>query len=105
MIDRIEIFTSNQRDKILKIADRHGWDTVKEYLDDPLADSVEDASTLRTAVTRTSRRRNQSKSYARGSDRGGFNAKSCFRGFGQRSGQQRNEHYNQERSQQSLLLL
>ena len=36
-----------QRNKILKIADRHGWDTVNEYLDDPLADNNEDASKLR----------------------------------------------------------
>ncbi|CAG2239690.1 unnamed protein product [Mytilus edulis] len=43
-------FKKTQRNKILKIADRHGCDTVHEYLDDPLADSVEDASKLRTAV-------------------------------------------------------
>ena len=36
-----------QRNKILKIAHRHGWDTVNEYLDDPLADNNEDASKLR----------------------------------------------------------
>lgn len=28
------------RDKILKISDRHGWYTVHEYLDDPLADDT-----------------------------------------------------------------
>jgi hypothetical protein len=26
-----------KRNKILKIADKYGWDTVKEYLDSPLA--------------------------------------------------------------------
>jgi hypothetical protein len=42
-----ELDTLRQRNKILKIADRHGWDTVNEYLDDPLADNNEDASKLR----------------------------------------------------------
>jgi predicted nucleic acid-binding Zn ribbon protein len=41
--------------KILKIADRHGWDTVNEYLDDPLADNNEDASKLRGAIVRVGR--------------------------------------------------
>jgi hypothetical protein len=36
-----ELDTLRQRNKILKIADRHGWDTVNEYLDDPLADNNE----------------------------------------------------------------
>ncbi|CAG2244961.1 unnamed protein product [Mytilus edulis] len=49
-IVKTRLDTLNQRNKILKIADRHGCDTVHEYLDDPLADSVEDASKLRTAV-------------------------------------------------------
>ena len=36
----------------MKIADTHGWDTVKEYDSDPLADDSEDASRLRTAINR-----------------------------------------------------
>ena len=40
------------RNKILKIADTHGWDTVKEYDTDPLADDSEDANKLRTAINR-----------------------------------------------------
>ena len=40
-----------KRNKILKIADKHGWDTVREYLDSPLADNKEDASDLRAAIT------------------------------------------------------
>ena len=40
------------RNKILKIADTHGWDTVKEYDSDPLVDDSEDASKLRTAINR-----------------------------------------------------
>lgn len=47
-----------QRNKILKIADRHGWDTVNEYLDDPLADNNDDAIKLRGAVNRAVRKRN-----------------------------------------------
>lgn len=40
------------RNKLLKIADTHGWDTVKEYSVDPLADDNEDASKLRAAINR-----------------------------------------------------
>ncbi|CAG2251224.1 unnamed protein product [Mytilus edulis] len=41
-----------KRNKILKIADKHGWDTVKEYLDSPLAENKEDASDLRAVIGR-----------------------------------------------------
>jgi hypothetical protein len=47
-----------QRNKLIKIADRHGWDTV-------LADDNEDATKLRTAIARASRKRNVSKPYDR----------------------------------------
>ena len=40
------------RNKILKIADTYGWDTVNEYDTDPLADNAEDASKLRSAINR-----------------------------------------------------
>jgi hypothetical protein len=40
-----------KRNRILKIADKHGWDTVQEYLDSPLADDKDDAANLRTAMT------------------------------------------------------
>ena len=46
-----------KRNKILKIADRHGWDTVKDYLDSPSADDKEDASDLRGAISRANRKR------------------------------------------------
>ena len=46
-----------QRNKILKIADRRGWGTVNEYLDDPLADNNDDAIKLRYAVNRATRKR------------------------------------------------
>ena len=47
-----EFKSLKDRNKILKIADTHGWDTVKEYDSDPLADDSEDASRLRTAINR-----------------------------------------------------
>ncbi|CAG2217240.1 unnamed protein product [Mytilus edulis] len=85
--------------KILKIADRHGCDTVHEYLDDPLADSVEDASKLRTAVFRANRKRTANKPYSRGGGRGGFNAREFFRGFSKESGP-RNDNYSQQNNSQ-----
>ncbi|MEW8542468.1 MAG: hypothetical protein AB2693_02955, partial [Candidatus Thiodiazotropha sp.] len=42
----------NKRNKLLKIADTHGWDTVREYSVDPLADDNDDATKLRAAITR-----------------------------------------------------
>ncbi|XP_062614109.1 uncharacterized protein LOC134275831 [Saccostrea cucullata] len=71
-----------QRNKILKIADRHGWDTVHEYLDDPLADNTEDATKLRYAVGRAARKRSfRAKPYER--RRGSFAPSDFFRGFNQ----------------------
>ena len=70
------------RNKILKIADRHGWDTVHEYLDDPLADDTEDATKLRYAVSRAARKRSyKSKPYDR--RRNNFAPNEFFRGFSQ----------------------
>lgn len=37
-----------QRNKILRIADKHGWGTVKDYVDSDIADNSEDAARLRT---------------------------------------------------------
>ncbi|XP_062612933.1 uncharacterized protein LOC134274689 [Saccostrea cucullata] len=94
-----EIATINQRNKILKIADRHGWDTVQEYLDDPLADNGEDATKLRSAVIRASRKRTHfNKPYSRGASRGGFNPRAFFRGFSQNFGQ-RTDMYTQNTAQ------
>jgi len=56
-----EISEIRQRNKLIKIADRHGWDTVRGYTLHPLAD----ATKLRTAITRASRKRNVSKPYDR----------------------------------------
>ncbi|XP_055996384.1 uncharacterized protein LOC130046894 [Ostrea edulis] len=68
-----------QRNKILKIADRHGWDTVSEYLVDPLADDTEDATKLRYAVSRAARKRSyRSKPYDK--RRGNFAPNDFFPG-------------------------
>ena len=69
-----ELVTLRQRNKILKIADRHGWDTVNEYLNDPLADNNEDAFKLRGAVVRAGRKRKR-PGFQNSS---GFNPKSFF---------------------------
>ena len=75
-----------QRNKILKIADRHGWDTVNEYLDDPLADNNDDAIKLRYAVNRATRKRNyRYRPYER-RRAGMFSPSAFFRGFGRAVG-------------------
>jgi hypothetical protein len=46
------------RNKILRIADKHGSrDTVKEYTDSDLADNAEDATKLRGAIFRAAKKR------------------------------------------------
>jgi hypothetical protein len=49
-----EIDSLKQRNKKLKIADKHGSDTVREYTDvnRPLADDSEDAANLRAVISR-----------------------------------------------------
>ena len=43
---RSELEEIQQRNKLIKIADRHGWDTVREYTFHPLADNNEDAAKI-----------------------------------------------------------
>jgi hypothetical protein len=95
LIEEREIL--RKRNKILKIVDKHGWDTVQEYLDSPLADDKDDAANLRIAITRATTKR-RSKPYDRPAERanisekfasrGGakFNARNFFRGFSQFNG-------------------
>lgn len=45
------------RNKIVKIGDKHGWDTVSEYEGNPLADDSDDERRLRQAETRAIRKR------------------------------------------------
>lgn len=47
-----ELAEYRQRNKLLKIADKHGWDTVREYAENPLADDKDDDSKLRSAISR-----------------------------------------------------
>ena len=86
-----------KRNKILKIADKHGWDNVQEYLDSPLTDDKDDAANLRTAIAGATTK-HRSKPYDRPAERvnipdnftsrGGakFNARNFFRGFSQFNG-------------------
>ena len=60
-----EISEIRQRNKLIKIADRHGWDTVREYTLHSLTDDNEDGTKLRTGIARASRKRNVSKPYNR----------------------------------------
>lgn len=49
-----------QRNKILHIADKHGWGTVKKYVDSDVADNSEDAARLRSAISRATNKTRQS---------------------------------------------
>ncbi|CAG2231323.1 unnamed protein product [Mytilus edulis] len=95
--------TLRKRNKIVKIADKHGWDTVNEYLDSPLADDKDDAANLRSAIASASRKRKSSKPYDRPSNKptesgNKFNAKNFFRGISQNSGFGENAGQSQNRS-------
>ena len=89
-IIKSEMEDIKERNKHLKIAYRHGWDTVREYTLHPLADNTEDANKLRTAIIRASRKRSVSKPYDRKtpsasqvSSYGGSGNRSSFRFRGQ----------------------
>ncbi|XP_021341517.1 uncharacterized protein LOC110442310 [Mizuhopecten yessoensis] len=58
----------DERNKIVKIADRHGWDTVAEYEDDPICDDADDSSKLRQAEARAQRKR-KAKSASRNTNK------------------------------------
>ncbi|CAC5421229.1 unnamed protein product [Mytilus coruscus] len=47
----------SRRNKLLRIADRHGWGTTKAYSNSDLTDNSEDASKLRAAIFRASKKR------------------------------------------------
>uniref|UniRef100_K1QN58 Uncharacterized protein n=1 Tax=Magallana gigas TaxID=29159 RepID=K1QN58_MAGGI len=42
------------------IADKHGWGTVKEYVDSDIADNSEEAARLRSAISRAANKKRQS---------------------------------------------
>ncbi|KAH3739703.1 uncharacterized protein LOC127851564 [Dreissena polymorpha] len=66
-----EVQALQQRNKLLMIADKHGWDTVREYDEHPLADNDDDDAKLRSAIECANRNRrfrpydvsNRSKDY------------------------------------------
>ncbi|KAH3709711.1 hypothetical protein DPMN_069174 [Dreissena polymorpha] len=49
---RSEVQALLQCKKLLKIADKHGWDTVRKYNEHPLADNDIDAAKLCSAIAR-----------------------------------------------------
>ncbi|CAG2211331.1 unnamed protein product [Mytilus edulis] len=49
-----------ERNKLLRIADKYGWDVVDEYIDDPITEGTDDATKLRQADYRAkAKRRNK----------------------------------------------
>lgn len=52
------------RNKLLKLADKHGWDAVKEYTDSDLADNAEDAAKIRAAVSRAAAKKRHTQNFA-----------------------------------------
>lgn len=52
----------NERNKLLKIADSHGWDTVNQYVADPLAANEQDDRKLRKAIKDAEKAREKAKS-------------------------------------------
>ena len=50
-----------ERNRILKIADTHGWDTVSQYISNPLAPDEQDDKKLRRAIKMASQAREKSK--------------------------------------------
>ena len=54
----------NERNKILRIADKYGWDVADEYDDDPITENNDDATKLRQAEYRAKAKRRQ-KMYQR----------------------------------------
>lgn len=55
----------NKRNKVVRIADKYGWDVVQEYQDDPITDDADDATKLRQAIFRAKKRNNNRKPYER----------------------------------------
>jgi hypothetical protein len=74
------------RNKSIRIADKHGWATVKEYVDSDIADNSEDASKLRSAISRASAKNRRFTPYDRNPDFGemgvfdGLSATQLFHG-------------------------
>ena len=48
-----------ERNKIIRIADKYGWDVVEEYIDDPITENTDDATKLRQAEYRAKIKRRE----------------------------------------------
>lgn len=55
----------NKRNKVVRIADKFGWDVVQEYQDDLITDDADDATKLRQAIFRAKKRNNNRKPHER----------------------------------------
>ena len=76
-----------ERNKIIRIADKYGWDVVEVYVDDPLTDSTDDATKLRQAEYRAKlkrkdkgRQNNRYNPYYKNQDNSDKNTADLFRG-------------------------
>ncbi|KAH3816336.1 hypothetical protein DPMN_117850 [Dreissena polymorpha] len=95
---RSEAQALQQRNKLLKITDKHGWDTVREYDEHPLADKDDDAAKLRSAIARAKQNRrfrpndvsSRSKDYGASSIR---SSSQFFRGPSARFGEVASRRY------------
>jgi hypothetical protein len=76
----------NYRNKLLLIVDKHGCTTVKEYVHSDIANNSEDASKLRSAISRASAKNRWFTPYDKNLKFGkmgafdGFSARQLFRG-------------------------
>ena len=59
---KLKLCLMKERNKLIKIADQHGWDTVNRYVSDLLAEDKADDKRLRKAVKDAERARDNMKS-------------------------------------------
>ncbi|XP_062581176.1 uncharacterized protein LOC134242979 [Saccostrea cucullata] len=52
-----------EQKKVIRIADKYGWDVAREYKDDPITDNSEDNQRLRQAEQRAKRKRFDNSNY------------------------------------------
>ncbi|KAJ8311022.1 hypothetical protein KUTeg_011423, partial [Tegillarca granosa] len=85
-----EIDNLNQRNKLLRIADKYGLDIAREYSDDPITENGEDAAKLRNAINSSGVKRNSNRfqPYFKGNKKStglgyfdSFSSNQLFRGY------------------------
>jgi hypothetical protein len=64
-ISRLKIKIKEQK-KVLRIADKYGWDVAREFKDDPITENSEESSRLRQAEARAKRKRSDKNNNFRG---------------------------------------